>query len=615
MAYKTIKTRIGLKYDLYANWYQTGTWSNGVFTPDASVQTTYASGFTPLKGEVIFFEIPASTHAVVQEPAILFKVGDGQTTLANLPWGSAIAADVYGWAKNQSLLGGTESSGTWTWSTDGAYAQEQAEVAAFVKRETADIRVKVDQVTVQNFQTIYGIPYDSENPDHVDRIGKYQVSVSTDGGTTWTASGAPFAIQITNYTAGSGIDISQNNEISVKTKTGGMIENTDDGQGTDTGIDVVKSTVTYTAAQTYTQEEYDAYVTEHGEAPAWNVGDVKTPANITGTTGVLTDQAVNPFKMYIDAKSASNAVNVVKQGTAETGYAATYIITQNGEQVGVKINIPKDFLVKSADLINVIEHNGQYYDETDTGYTNPLPVSAAGKYIDFTVNTVDGDENAQHIYLAVNDLVDVYTAGNTTYINMQIDSNNQITATANVIPFDQAHNTQYNFTSWSAVTGGEEYATGVAELVAQTENSTEVVIVSNSIEGWVGRHFTIGAVILTPGTRYQISEDGHTLPVWVEISGDPIPAVDGLATANNVKTWVLNKLTEVTPNIEEGDGIEITDGQNNSKTISVKLDGDQNDPSGLKVSSDGLAIDDTLTFVLFSGGVAGTDATIVTPTV
>lgn len=44
---------------------------------------------------------------------------------------------------------------------------------------------------------------------------------------------------------------------------------------------VAATKVIYQAAQAavlYTQEEYDAYVAEHGEAPEWNVGDVKTPA-------------------------------------------------------------------------------------------------------------------------------------------------------------------------------------------------------------------------------------------------------------------------------------------------------------------------------------------------
>lgn len=79
MANKTFETRIQLKYDSYANWT--------------------ANNPTPLSGEVCIVVIPAETGAVVQEPSILFKVGDGSTAFNSLPYVSAIAADVYDWAK------------------------------------------------------------------------------------------------------------------------------------------------------------------------------------------------------------------------------------------------------------------------------------------------------------------------------------------------------------------------------------------------------------------------------------------------------------------------------------------------------------------------------------
>ena len=96
-------------------------------------------------------------------------------------------------------------------------------------------------------------------------------------------------------------------------------------------------------------------------------------------------------------------ITVEKQGTAETGYAHTYVIKQNNVQVGQKINIPKDFLVKSATL------------ETCATANSPQNGLAVGdKYIDFVVNTTDNTGTDQHIYLNVKDLVDVYTADEST---------------------------------------------------------------------------------------------------------------------------------------------------------------------------------------------------------
>ena len=109
MANKTLNTRIKLKYDTLANWQGAG----------ASVVL--------LKGEVAVCEVPTGGSVEqVTPPAILFKVGDGVKTFAQLPWASALAADVYAWAKAAtkptystaeitgltSALAGKENAGT-----------------------------------------------------------------------------------------------------------------------------------------------------------------------------------------------------------------------------------------------------------------------------------------------------------------------------------------------------------------------------------------------------------------------------------------------------------------------------------------------------------------------
>ena len=78
---KTLKTRMQLKDDTLANW-------NAV-----------ASTCVPNKGEVCFVEIPTGDATATTAPTVLFKVGDGTTTWGALKWGSALAADVYAWAK------------------------------------------------------------------------------------------------------------------------------------------------------------------------------------------------------------------------------------------------------------------------------------------------------------------------------------------------------------------------------------------------------------------------------------------------------------------------------------------------------------------------------------
>ena len=52
-----------------------------------------------LENELAIVTVPAESGAVAQEPAILFKVGNGTDAFKALPYVSAKAADVYDWAK------------------------------------------------------------------------------------------------------------------------------------------------------------------------------------------------------------------------------------------------------------------------------------------------------------------------------------------------------------------------------------------------------------------------------------------------------------------------------------------------------------------------------------
>lgn len=82
MATTTFNTRISLKTDTYAQWV--------------------AEDPKLLDGEVAIVVVPAETGAVAQEPAVLFKVGDGTHKFSELQFTAGLAADVYDWAKAAS---------------------------------------------------------------------------------------------------------------------------------------------------------------------------------------------------------------------------------------------------------------------------------------------------------------------------------------------------------------------------------------------------------------------------------------------------------------------------------------------------------------------------------
>lgn len=82
MANIALNARLRNKIDTFTNW----TTNNPIL----------------FEGEIAVVVVPANSTAVANEPAILFKVGDGTTAFNSLSWVSAVAADVYEWAKAAS---------------------------------------------------------------------------------------------------------------------------------------------------------------------------------------------------------------------------------------------------------------------------------------------------------------------------------------------------------------------------------------------------------------------------------------------------------------------------------------------------------------------------------
>lgn len=76
---KYLKTRLKLRYDTYNNWIT----NNPIL----------------LKGEAAVTVVPGTGG---EDPAILIKVGDGTSNYTSLPWVSALASDVYDWAKRST---------------------------------------------------------------------------------------------------------------------------------------------------------------------------------------------------------------------------------------------------------------------------------------------------------------------------------------------------------------------------------------------------------------------------------------------------------------------------------------------------------------------------------
>ena len=118
MATKTFNNiRFQLKYDTLANW------------------TT--KNPTLLKGEVAMTSVPSVSGDVKQAPAMLMKVGDGETTYNDLKFVSGLAANVHGWAlaENKPSYSATEITG----------------LADFISGEIQDSNTKYQIVKVDDY--------------------------------------------------------------------------------------------------------------------------------------------------------------------------------------------------------------------------------------------------------------------------------------------------------------------------------------------------------------------------------------------------------------------------------------------------------------------------------
>ena len=180
-------------------------------------------------------------------------------------------------------------------------------------------------------------------------------------------------------------------------------------------------------------EKYDAYA-KMPAASSTTVGKIIQYIGVNDTTNHLTngyfyivveDSSTTPSTYKWVEKAvmeipAGVEYSIVKESTPDTGYFATYQLygaTAGGSPAPItgsaKINIPKDFLVKSGTVSTVTAADkaagGKFEDDPN--------FQVGDKYIDFVVNVKEGTATDEHLYINVKDLVDVYTGGDGITVN------------------------------------------------------------------------------------------------------------------------------------------------------------------------------------------------------
>lgn len=227
--------------------------------------------------------------------------------------------------------------------------------------------------------------------------------------------------------------------------------------------------------------------------------------------------------------------SIIKDTTAQDGFIATYHLTKDGANVGTAINIPKDYLVKSAEV------------KVATG-SDASGFPAGTTYIDFVVNTYDttsGSGTESHIYLNVETLVKTHTAGNgisisdTNVISVKVVAANGLSVDGNGIKMGVA----------STTANGAMTSDMVAKLNGIDNNATANTITLNGTQTKTPSFYApTGA-----GTSGQILvSSGSDAPTWKNVpeSFHKYTATNGALTASGgAFTWSIPASTHGVSNV------------------------------------------------------------------
>ena len=261
-----------------------------------------------------------------------------------------------------------------------------------------------------------------------------------------------------------------------------------------------------------------------GTATAPTVG-----LKISGDSGNLAQIASDGLKVVAPEYS------ITKDATAQSGFLATYHLTKGGVEVGTAINIPKDYLVKSAEV------------KVATG-SDASGFPAGTTYIDFVVNTYDttsGSGTESHIYLNVETLVKTHTAGNgisisdTNVISAKVVAANGLSVDANGIKMAVASTSANGAMTSSMVTKLNGIDTG-ATANTITLNGSKIKTPSFYAPTGAG---TSGQILVSSGSG---------APTWknAPASFHKYTATNGTLTASGgAFTWSIPASTHKVSNV------------------------------------------------------------------
>lgn len=391
---KTLNTRLQLKYDSYANWST----NNPVL----------------LAGEVAIATVPTddTNNISTSLPAVLMKVGDGESHYNALPFLSAKAADVHAYAKKPeaefiawikeiiSTEGAYDAKGSAAQALVDAKAYTDTLANGAVKANTDAISAIKDGATIDSFADVEAELAKKQNTIPANTYDAYGSAATAESN----------AKEYTDALANGAVKA--NTDAIAAIKDGDSIDSFKDVETALAGKEVAGAAADALAeAKQYAdgKDEAIAAAKKAGDDAQSDVDALETDmGNVDGlsTTNKTVVGAINEVLAAVGTGGTAAVVTVTTDTTTE-GALKSYTIKQGDATVGV-IDIPKDMVVESGEVV-----------------TNPEG-QAEGTYIKLVLANV-----AEPLFINVGTLVDIYKAkANATQVQVAIDpSTREISAT------------------------------------------------------------------------------------------------------------------------------------------------------------------------------------------
>lgn len=421
--FKEIKTKIALKTLSYAEW-------------DA-IKDTYK----PLKGEVCVCTIPEGNAAATTAPTVMFKVGDGTNFFGALKWASALAADVYGWAKENALFihkdgtGNVVSGVEWDASLNGGKGgvkyttaavataeglEELQEAVAAIEKDIADNRDAwvLDTDTRYSFSTdgdklvVKKTLYTNGVAGAEEAVGTYEFLTADEVAETlkgYYTKGEADGKFVTGLAEGS---------------TNGTIKAVVNGvSGDDVKVHGLES------AAYVTVDSLNATAKGYADAV-----EAKLPTS--ADYGVLEVKGDNASGVVVDNTDAQRPVVKIAANTYDAYGAAAQALADAKDYADKKphenteYHVEYDSTNKRIKLVAGADASKMEIDATDFIKDGMIDTVTIGEDNDLviTFNTAAGKDE---IRLPLDQLVDIYTGSNGSEVNVTVSNQNVISASLN----------------------------------------------------------------------------------------------------------------------------------------------------------------------------------------